>query len=124
MARQADNGSDDRLNELTDSDPLWGPLLSFRPEKNRCFTCLRALALAATFGGFYGTVISLALALICRGSRHHPPAVYSAPSVLIFACFVCFQLSLGSAWNRRARLLARREVYLRSVAERIPERHH
>lgn len=37
------------------------------------------------------------------------------PTVLTLTYYVAFQLTLGPAWNRRARLLVRREDYLHSI---------
>jgi hypothetical protein len=115
MAQQAFNRSDERLNELSDRDALWGPLLAFRPQKNLCISNLRALALAATFGGFYGVLLSMALTFICRIARQHAPSPYAVPLLLTSICFVGFQFTLGPAWNRRARLLVRRADYLQSI---------
>jgi hypothetical protein len=115
MAQQAFNPSDERLNDLSDRDALWGPLLAFRPHKNLCISNLRALALASTFGGFYGVLLSMGLTLICRITRQHPPSAYVVPLLLTFICFVGFQFTLGPAWNRRARLLVRRADYMQSI---------
>jgi hypothetical protein len=120
MAQQAHRDTDERLNELSDRDGLWGPLVSFRPAQNRLFSGRRALALAASAGGFYGMLLNLALALICRRSHHLPP-VYAVPLVLTFTYFVGFQFTLGPAWNRRARLLVRRAGYLRSLGRTSDE---
>jgi hypothetical protein len=114
MAQQVHREIDERLNELSDKDAFWGPLLSFRPEKKRCISAGRVLMLTSLVGGFYGMVLNVMLALICRHSRAVPP-VYGAPLVLTFTYFVAFQLSLGPAWNRRARLLVRRADYLQSI---------
>ncbi|HEY5375559.1 MAG TPA: hypothetical protein VIK01_17890 [Polyangiaceae bacterium] len=103
---------------MSDNEALWGPLLSFRPEKARRFGAERAVLLAVLFGGFYGLLLSLMIALICRAIGRPPPLIYAAPSVLTFFAFVGFEFTLGPAWNRRARLLARREGYLRSVEPR------
>ena len=115
MAQQAQHDSDERLNELSDRDTFWGPLLSFRPEKNRCISSLRALTLSGTFGAFYGTLLNLGLALLCRGTGHHLPTWYGIPMFLTFTYFVGFQFTLGPAWNRRARLLARREDFMQRM---------
>jgi hypothetical protein len=117
MAQQVHREIDERLNELSDKDAFWGPLLSFRPEKNCCLGVGRVLTLTSLVGGFYGMVLNLMLAMICRHSQAMPP-VYGAPLVLTFTYFVAFQLSLGPAWNRRARLLIRRADYLQSIKRR------
>ena len=114
MAQQVHREIDERLNDLSDRDAFWGPLLSWRPEKNRCISAGRVLMLTALVGGFYGMLLNLMLAMICRHSHALPP-VYGAPLVLTFTYFVAFQLSLGPAWNRRARLLVRRADYLHSI---------
>lgn len=114
MAQQVHREIDERLNELSDRDAFWGPLLSFRPEKNRRISAGRVLLLTSLVGGFYGMLLNLILAMICRHSRALPP-VYGAPLVLTFTYFVAFQLSIGPAWNRRARLLVRRADYLHSI---------
>ncbi len=120
MAQQAQRDIDERLNELSDRDAFWGPLLGFRPEKRRSISSARVVAMASTLGGFYGMLLNLALALICRHGVHRAPPVYAMPLVLTVTYFVAFQLSLGPAWNRRARLLLRREGYLESIG-RTPD---
>lgn len=115
MDRQAFRHTDERLNEVSDKDALWGPLVSFRPAKNQCFTAARVLALAATFGGFYGLFLDLMLAFICKVTRHPMPHGYVIPLLLTFTYFAGVQLTLGPAWNRRARLLIRRADYLQSI---------
>jgi hypothetical protein len=118
MAQPAPYLCDDRLNRLSDNDALWGPVLSFRPEKARRFGVSRVALLALLFGGFYGLLLSLAIALICRAIGRPPPLVYAAPSVLTFLSFIGLEFSLGPAWNRRVLLLLRREVYMRRVEPR------
>ena len=113
MARHVPYLTDDRLNRLSDNDALWGPVLSFRPEKAHRFGVSRMALLAVLFGGFYGLLLSLAIALICRAIGRPPPLVYAAPSVLTLMNFVGLELSLGPAWNRRVLLLVRREVFMR-----------
>jgi len=121
MAQQAHRDTDERFNELSDRDAFWGPLLSFRPEKKSCISNARALTMAATLGSFYGMLLNLALALICRHSAQHVPHVLAMPLVLTLTYFVAFQLTLGPAWNRRARLIVRREGYLQSIGRRSDE---
>jgi hypothetical protein len=116
MAQQAHRETDERFNELSDRDAFWGPLLAFRPEKRRCISSARALAMASTLGGFYGMLLNLAVALIFRkGAHHHLPSVLMMPAILTLTYFIAFQLTLGPAWNRRARLMLRREGYLASI---------
>lgn len=120
MAQQAQREIDERFNELCDKDAFWGPLLMFRPEKKRCISSLRALTMAATLGGFYGMLLNVVLALICRHTAQRLPALYLMPTILTVTYLVAFQLTLGPAWNRRARLIARRDGYLQSTRRREP----
>ena len=115
MAQHAQRDIDERFNQLSDKDSFWGPLLGFRPEKKRCISSFRALTMAAMLGGFYGMLLNLALALICRHTAQRVPALYLMPSMLTLTYFVAFQLTLGPAWNRRARLMLRRDGYLQSI---------
>jgi len=122
MSQQAQREFDERFNELSDRDAFWGPLLAFRPEKRQCISGLRALAMTTTLGGFYGMLLNLAVALIFRKSvHHHVPSVLMMPAILTFTYFVAFQLTLGPAWNRRARLMMRREGYLQSLGRERDE---
>ena len=114
MAQQVHRELDERLNQLSDRDAFWGPLLSFRPEKDRCISVGRVLLLTSLVGGFYGMLLNVMLGLICHRSHHLPP-VYGPPLVLTFTYFVAFQLSLAPAWNRRARLIVRRAHYMQSI---------
>jgi hypothetical protein len=123
MAPQAFQNGDERLNAISDRNDLWGPLLSFRPEKNRCFSSVRVLFVAALVGCFYGLLLNLGLALLCRAARVHAPSVYGVPAVLTFTYFVGFQLTLGPAWNRRARLLVRRADYMQSIGRPSDQLH-
>ena len=115
MAQQAHRDTDERFNELSDRDSFWGPLLGFRPDKKQCIGNARVVAMAATLGGFYGMLLNLAVVLICRRTGHQPPPVFIMPAMLTLTYFVAFQLTLGPAWNRRARLMVRREGYLHSI---------
>jgi len=115
MEQPTHRDTDERFNELSDRDAFWGPLLVFRPEKDRCISSFRAFCMAATLGVFYGMLLNLALALICRHSAHRVPAVHLMPSILTLTYFVAFQLTLGPAWNRRAKLMVRRAGYLHSI---------
>jgi hypothetical protein len=59
--------------------------------------------------------------LLWRHSAHHLPRVYVMPAILTLTYYVMLQLTLRPAWNRRARLLARREDYMQSIARRPSE---
>ena len=115
MAQQAQRDTDERFNDLSDKDSFWGPLLVFRPEKKRCISSFRALGMAATLGGFYGMLLNLVLTMICRYTGQRAPAVHLMPAMLTLTYFVAFQLTLGPAWNRRAKLMVRRDGYLDSI---------
>ena len=115
MAQQAQRDLDERFNELSDRDAFWGPLLAFRPERRECIGQLRAFTMASVLGVFYGMVLNIMLALICRRTGHHLPPLFLMPGVLTLTYLVAFQLTLGPAWNRRARLMVRREGYLQSI---------
>lgn len=118
MAQQAQREIDERFNEVSDRDAFWGPLLMFRPEKKRCISSFRALTMAATLGGFYGMLLNVIIALLCRHTPQRMPALYMMPAILTSTYFAAFQLTLGSAWNRRAKLIARRDGYLQSLSRR------
>lgn len=118
MAQQAQRELDERFNELSDRDAFWGPLLAFRPEKHACIGTLRALTMSATLGGFYGLMLDIIVALICRKTGHQLPPLLLMPSVLTLTYYAAFQLTLGPAWNRRARLMVRRADYLHSIGRR------
>ncbi|HYP77314.1 MAG TPA: hypothetical protein VER12_15195 [Polyangiaceae bacterium] len=115
MAQHAQREFDERLNELSDKDAFWGPLLPFRPDKKRCISSFRALTMAAILGGFYGMLLNLVVVMICRHTGQRVPALHLMPSILTLTYFVAFQLTLGPAWNRRAKLMVRRDGYLDSI---------
>lgn len=116
MAQQAQRETDERFNEVSDRDAFWGPLIGFRPEKRQCISSARVMAMACTLGGFYGMLLNLAVALLFRKTTHHHlPSVLMMPAILSLTYFTAFQITLGPAWNRRARLLLRREGYLDSI---------
>jgi len=101
--------ADDRLNELNDRDDMWGPLLFLRPERHQPLTLSRSLLLSALLGGFFGMLGNVMLALMLHVGEHHGrPAIWLMPALLTAMYFVCGRLSLGAAWNRRARQLSRR----------------
>src|SRR5205823_209789 len=84
MTQQAFHHTDERLNAVTDRDELWGPLLSFRPEKRCCFSAARVLGIATVAGSVYGLLLNLALGIICRLCGHHAPPLLGVPMVLTF----------------------------------------
>ena len=111
MPQDTRDDADEIWQEPIDSDAFWGPFGRFRPAKHEAFTGLRALALAAVFGSFYGLALNLIGALVCGGVARLP-SVYAIPLVLAAACFVGLQMLLAPAWNRRAHWLRRRQEYL------------
>lgn len=100
--------ADERLNEFSDRDDMWGPLLFLRPEQRQLMTPARVLAIAALLGLFYGMLGNVMLALLAQAGPAGKPPMWAMPAVLTAMYFVCAQLSIAAAWNRRARSLARR----------------
>ena len=101
--------ADDQLNELNDRDDMWGPLLFLRPERRQVMTLTRALVISLLLGGFFGMLGNVMLGLMLPlGQEGHRPSIWLMPGLLTAMYFVCGQLSLVAAWNRRARLLSRR----------------
>ena len=113
--------ADDRLNELNDRDDMWGPLLFLRPERHQPLTSSRALLLSALLGGFFGMLGNVMLGLMLQVGEHRGrPAIWLMPALLTVMYFVCGQLSLGAAWNRRARLLSRRLDWAELTGRPLP----
>lgn len=114
--------ADDRLNHFTDNDDMWGPLLFLRPEQHRVITPLRVLALAGIMGVFYGMLGNAMLALLAKTGSAGKPSALVMPLLLTGMYFVCAQLSIVAAWNRRARQLSRRLdwVQLTRRSSRLP----
>lgn len=122
MTQHSYRHTDDRFNALSDRDNFWGPLIGFRPEKTRCISVARALAITGMLGAFYGMLLNFSLVLLWRHTSYHVPPVYVMPALLTLTYFVMFQITLGPAWNRRARQLARRAGYIASVRNPQSER--
>jgi hypothetical protein len=99
--------ADDKLNDFNDRDEMWGPLLFLRPVPHRPISPARALLISTILGGFYGMLGNVVLALLVRGGAGGKPSVLMMPGLLTAMYFVCAQLSIFGAWNRRARLLSR-----------------
>jgi hypothetical protein len=113
--------ADDRLNELNDRDDMWGPLLFLRPERHQILTLARALGISAVLGGFFGMLGNVTLGLLLPlGQQSHRPSVWLMPGLLTAMYFVCGQLSLVAAWNRRARLLSRRLDWAELTGRPLP----
>jgi hypothetical protein len=103
--------ADDRLNQFSDSDDMWGPLLFLRPDRHQVMTPARVLTIAGLLGGFYGMLGNVMLGLMARGGSGGKPAVWMMPALLTAMYFLCAQISIVAAWNRRARLLSRQQSW-------------
>jgi hypothetical protein len=100
--------ADERLNQLNDRDDMWGPLVFLRPAKHRAWSATRALVISGILGGFYGMLGNAVISLLARAGSVGKPSVLLMPVLLTAMYFICGQLSLVAAWNRRARQLSRR----------------
>jgi hypothetical protein len=104
--------ADDRLNQFNDQDEMWGPLLFLRPQRQQPMSLLRVLALAGSLGTFYGMLGNVILGLLSRASGGTgKPSALMMPLLLTAVYFVCAQLSIVGAWNRRAHLLSRQQAW-------------
>lgn len=100
--------ADDKLNQLNDRDDMWGPLLFLRPERHQVMTPSRVLTISGALGLFYGMLGNVVLSLLARTGTGYKPSALLMPLLLTSMYFVCAELSIVAAWNRRARLLSRR----------------
>lgn len=112
--------ADEKLNELNDRDDMWGPLLFLRPERRKVMSSGRVLAICAILGGFYGMLGNVVLGLLARTGAGYKPSVLMMPALLTSMYFLCGQLSLVGAWNRRARLMARRQDWAELTGRPVP----
>jgi hypothetical protein len=112
--------ADDRLNELNDRDDMWGPLLFLRPDRHQVLTVGRALTISGILGGFFGMLGNVTLGLLQHVGAGYRPSVWMMPGLLTAMYFVCGQLSLVAAWNRRARLLSRRIDWAELTGRPLP----
>ncbi len=112
--------ADDKLNQLNDRDDMWGPLLFLRPERHQSMTPARVLAISASLGTFYGMLGNVVLGLLARTGAGYKPSILMMPLLLTAMYFVCGQLSLVAAWNRRARLLSRRQDWAEITGRPLP----
>ena len=99
---------DERLNHFSDSDEMWGPLLFLRPAERQVMSPARVLLITGLLGAFYGMLANVVLALLARTGPVGKPSPLMMPALLTAMYFVCAQLSIVGAWNRRARALSRR----------------
>jgi hypothetical protein len=100
--------ADDRLNQVNDRDDMWGPLVFLRPPRHKAMSAGRVLLISSVLGLFYGTLGNVVIALLTRTGMGYRPSPLVMPVLLTAMYFVCAQLSLVGAWNRRARALSRR----------------
>lgn len=112
--------ADDRLNQLNDRDEMWGPLLFLRPERHQPISVTRATVIAMLLGGFFGMLGNVTLGLLLPPGGHGRPPVLLMPLLLTAMYFVCGQLSLVAAWNRRARQLSRRLDWAELTGRPVP----
>jgi hypothetical protein len=103
--------ADDRLNQFNDQDEMWGPLLFLRPERQQPMSLLRVLGIAGALGTFYGMLGNVVLGLLSRAGGGSKPSALMMPLLLTAVYFVCAQLSIVAAWNRRAHLLSRQQAW-------------
>ncbi len=106
---------DDLLNELTDSDVFWGPLLWLRPAPDQTLGHRSVAALAAFLGGVHGAGANVGLALARRATGDAVMPFFVLPLVLSLAAWACFHLTIVQAWNRRTRLIHRRRHWVGSA---------
>jgi hypothetical protein len=114
--------ADDRLNQFSDQDDMWGPLLFLRPERQHLLTPLRVLTISAMLGGFYGMLGNVVLGLLARAGSTGRPSALMMPALLTAMYFVCAQISIVGAWNRRARLLSRQQGWAQLTRRQAPPR--
>ena len=113
-------GGDDKLNDFSDNDEMWGPLLFLRPERHRVISVGRVLVLASLLGGFYGMLGNVILALLAHLGSGGKPSALLMPAILTGMYFVCARLSIVAAWNRRARLMSRRNDWFEITRRPLP----
>lgn len=114
--------ADDQLNQLNDRDDMWGPLLFLRPARHQPLSLVRVVTLSTLLGGFFGMLGNVMLGLMLSIGATGRPSVFLMPALLTGMYFVCGQLSLVAAWNRRARQLSRRLNWAELTARPLPPR--
>jgi hypothetical protein len=95
------------VNDLSDQDGSWGPLLFMRPPRHAPIGFFRSWALALLLGGVFGMLGNIVLALAARGLGRPIPPVYLMPAGLVLVYFLVCRLTVAAAWNRRARQLVK-----------------
>jgi len=112
--------ADDRLNQLNDRDDMWGPLLFLRPARHEVISPTRALVISGILGAFYGMLGNVVIGLLLRTGIGYKPPALMMPLLLTAMYFVCGQLSLVGAWNRRAQLQSRRLDWAELTGRPLP----
>jgi hypothetical protein len=112
--------ADERLNQLNDQDEMWGPLLFLRPARHQVMTPSRVFVIAGLLGGFYGMLGNVVISLLARVGGAGKPSLLMMPILLTSMYFICGQLSLVPAWNRRARLMSRRMGWSELTGRPLP----
>ncbi len=112
--------ADERLNQFSDSDEMWGPLLFLRPAQRNIMSPARVLAISGLLGGFYGMLGNVILALLAKMGSGGKPSALMMPLILTAMYFVVAQLSIAGAWNRRARAMSRRLDWVELTRRQAP----
>ena len=76
------------VNDISDRDEQWGPLLFLRPARHAPMGWLRTGVLAILLGGLFGMAGSIVLALMARGLGRPLPSVYLMPAALTVVYFL------------------------------------
>ncbi len=95
------------INDISDKDEQWGPLLFLRPPRHASMGFLRVFGLAVLLGGLFGMMGSIVLAITARTFHRPVPPVYVMPAALTLVYFLVCRFTVAAAWNRRARRLAK-----------------
>ena|SRR6187551_3059657 len=112
--------SDSLLLQICDSDSLWGPLVLLRPAHDKLLGRARLLLMSSLYGIFYGMCANAVFALAHHFGGRPPPPLHAAPALLAFGSFLCGELALARAWNRRARRITRRLEWIQDDEAREP----
>ena len=91
-----------------------------RPQRHQPMTDARVIVISAALGTFYGMLGNVVLSLLARTGAGYKPSALMMPLLLTAMYFVCAKLSLVAAWNRRARLLARRQDWVEITGRPLP----
>ena len=89
-----------KMNQLSDADWGWWPLLGLRPKKETPMSSALVLGLTLTFGSVAAVVI-LAVCLLRHGSLSTEAISMCVPLTWLFY-FVIYRITFARAWNVRA----------------------